>query len=107
MPFLFFKLLFFLQVYQLGPSVPHQHLIGSHLQLVEVIHQVFQELGLQVASLALSWKYCRWPGEKVGKGNSKAGHVSGIWSALAPSNFPTRPSAIFPTQCKRGHLESE
>ena len=29
------------------------HLIGSHLQLLEVIHQVFQELGLQVASLAL------------------------------------------------------
>jgi len=29
------------------------HLVGSHLQLVEVIHQVFQELRLQVASLAL------------------------------------------------------
>ena len=29
------------------------HLIGSHLQLLEVVHQVFQELRLQVASLAL------------------------------------------------------
>ena len=29
------------------------HLIGSHLELIKVIHQVFQELRLQVASLAL------------------------------------------------------
>ena len=40
------------------------HLIGSHLQLIEVIHQVFQELRLQVASLALKTTV-----ETIGKRN--------------------------------------